>query len=119
MKNDKRACFALVAATIINKQRYNGVYDMSLGTFASISSSGTNDSYLSFFDYNRGGYVSGNKMGLYDFPTSSHVSITIINNNVVSCFDYETVNYVQYTVNGSSVVAFDYQTGNNYNYSVV
>ena len=118
MKNDKRACFALVAATIINNQRYNGVYDMSLGSFASISSSGTNDSYLSFFDYNRGGYVSGNKMGLYDFPTSSHVSITINGNNV-SCFDFESGNYVSYTVNGGSVAAFDYQTGRNYNYSVV
>lgn len=118
MKNDKRACFALVVATIINKHRYNGVYDMSLGTFASISSSGTNDNYLSFFDYNRGGYVSGNKRGLYDFPTSSHVTLTINNNNV-SCFDLESGNSVSYTVNGGSVLAFDSQTGKYYNYNVV
>lgn len=118
MKNDKRACFALVAATIINKQRYNGVYDLNIGTFVCISSSGTNDNYLSFFDYNRGGYVSGSKGGLYDFPTSSHVSITI-NGNMVSCFDSESSNYVFYTVNGGNVAAFDYQTGKNYNYSVV
>ena len=98
------ACFALVAATIINKHRYNGVYDLNMGTFASVSVSGINNHYLSFFDYNRGGYVSGSKTGLYDYPTSSHVSITI-NGSVVSCFDFESGSYVNFIVNGGSVVA--------------
>lgn len=118
MRNDKRACFALVAATIINKHRYNGVYDLNMGTFASVSASGINDSYLSFFDYNRGGYVSGSKTNLYDFPTSSYVSITV-NGCVVSCFDFESGNYVSFTVNGGSIAAYDYQIRKNFNYNVV
>ena len=118
MKNDKRACFALIAATIVNKHRYNGVRDLCLGTFASIITSSMSDSYLSFFDYSRGGYVSGNKMNLYDYPTSSHVSM-IVNGHQINCFDYEIANYVQYTVNGNNVMAYDYQSGKNYQYIVI
>jgi hypothetical protein len=118
MKNDKRTCFAMVAATIINKRRYNGVHDFSTGEFTSISSISTNDNYLSFFDYKRGGYVSGSKTSLYDYPTSSYVSLNI-NGVVVNCFDYETSSYVGFTVNNNSIVAFDYQTAKYYNYSVV
>ncbi len=108
----------MVAATIINKRRYNGVHDFSTGEFTSISSISTNDNYLSFFDYKRGGYVSGSKTSLYDYPTSSYVSLNI-NGVVVNCFDYETSSYVGFTVNNNSIVAFDYQTAKYYNYSVV
>ena len=118
MKNDKRACFALIAATIVNKHRYNGVHDLCLGTFASIGTSSMSDNYLSFFDYSRGGYVSGNKRSLCDYSTSSYVSI-IINGHQIRCFDYEVGNYVQYTVNGNNVTANDYQSGKYYQYIVV
>lgn len=118
MRNDKRICFAFVAATIINKRRYNGVHDLNNVTFASISPTSINDNYLSFFDYKRGGYVSGSKTSLYDFPTSSYVSLTI-NGSVVNCFDIETSSYVSFTVNNNNVVAFDSQTAMYYNYCVV
>lgn len=117
MRADKRACFALIAATFINNRCYNSVYDYLSGRYINISSSGVNSNYISFFDYNRGGYVSGNNSSMYDYPTSSYVTITI-NNHTVNCFDYETSSYVVFTVNSNGVSVFDYQTSSNFNYNV-
>ena len=117
MESEKRACFALIAATIVNKRRYNSVYDFQKSKYINVSSSGINSNYMSFFDYNRGGYVSGSENNMYDYPTSAYVSI-IVHNNLVSCFDYESGTYVNYTVNSNGITAFDYQTSSYYNYSV-
>ena len=117
MRNDKRACFALIAATIINKRRYINVYDFSESRHISISASSIQSNYLSFFDFNRGGYVSGNKQGMYDFPSSSNVSINI-NGNRVDCYDFETNSHISFTVNGSSINVYDFEFNRFYNYSV-
>ncbi len=117
MRNDKRACFAYVAATIVNKRYFNGVYDFGMSKYISISASSLSNSYLSFFDYNRGGYISGSQFSLYDYPTSTYVSINI-NGNTIICFDFETSSYTNFVVNGSAISAFDYQTSKYYNYNV-
>lgn len=117
MKDDKRACFALIAASIINKRRYNSVFDFKNSRYISVSSSNVQSNYLSFFDYNRGGYVSGSANNLYDYPTSSYVTFKH-HNNMLSGFDYETGNYVNFTVRGRSITAFDYQTSSFYEYGV-
>lgn len=117
MRDDKRACFALIAATLVNKRRCNSVFDYSTSRYVSVSSSNIQSSYLSFFDYNRGGYVSGNPHSLYDYPTSSYVSLQQQGNKFKG-FDYETGYYVDFTVRGNGVTVFDYQTSRYYNYSV-
>ena len=117
MESEKRTCFALIAATIVNKRRYNCVYDFQKGKYVNVSSSGLNSSYMSFFDYNRGGYVSGNERNMYDYPTSAYVSISV-HNNSVSCFDYESSSYVDFVVSSNGISAFDYQLSRNYSYSV-
>ena len=117
MESGKRACFALIAATIVNKRRYNCVCDFQKNEYVNVSSSGLNSNYMSFFDYNRGGYVSGNDRNMYDYPTSAYVSMKVQNNSV-SCFDYESCSYVEFKVNSNGISAFDHQTSRNYNYSV-
>lgn len=117
MKDDKRACFALIAATLVNKRRYNSIYDYTASKYFNIGASNIQSSYLSFFDYNRGGYVSGNSQSLYDYPTSSYVSLRQ-HGNKLSAYDYETSSYVDFTVHENAVTVFDYQTSIYYNYSV-
>lgn len=117
MESGKRACFALIAATIVNKRRYNSVFDFQKSEYLNVSSSGLNSNYMSFFDYNRGGYVSGNDRSMYDYPTSSYVSMKV-QNNLVSCFDDESCSSVEFTVSSNGISAFDHQTSMNYNYSV-
>ena len=117
MRDDKRACFALIAATLVNKRRYNSVYDYSASKYVNVSSSNIQSSYLSFFDYNRGGYISGDFQNLYDFPTSSFVSLQQ-HGNKLSGYDYETGSNIDFTVHGNDVTVYDYQTYNHYNYSV-
>ena len=117
MKDDKRACFALIVASIVNNRRYYSVYDFMHSQYINISSSALLSNYLSFFDYNRGGYISGNASSMYDYPTSSYVSMTK-SGNVVSCYDFEVGAYVNYTVNGAHVIAYDYQMSTYYNYRI-
>lgn len=117
MEDNKRACFAVVAATIVNKRQYNGVYDYHQSRHFSVSCSNVTTSTPNFYDYNRGGVVSGNAQGMYDYATSSHVSINM-NGNRVDCYDYESSTHVIFTVNGSNVGVYDYATSSHYNYTV-
>ena len=117
MESDKRTCFALIAATLINKHRYNSVFDFQKRKYINVSSSGLNTNYMSFFDYNRGGYISGNENNMYDYPTSSYVSMRV-HNNMVSCYDYESSSYIDFTVRSNGIMAFDFQNSCYYNYSV-
>ena len=117
MESNKRICFALIAAVLVNKRRYNSVFDYVKSKYVNISSSGINGNYMSFFDYNRGGYVSGNEKKMYDYPTSSYVSLNV-HNNIVNCYDYESGTYIMFTVKGNGITAFDYQSSSYLNYSV-
>ena len=117
MEANKRACFALVAATLVNRQQYNGVYDFHQSRHISVSTSNADTSTPNFYDHNRGAYVSGNSQSMYDYATSAHVSINM-NGNIVDCYDYESSTYISFTVNGTSVGAYDYETGSHYNYNV-
>lgn len=117
MEANKRACFAMIAATLVNKQQYNGVYDYHQGRHITVSSSNVTTSTPSFWDYNRRGAVSGNTQSMYDYPSSAHVSINI-NGNRVDCYDYEKSSHITFTVNSNSVSAYDYETSSHYNYSV-
>lgn len=117
METNKRACFALIAATLVNKHQYNSVYDYQQGRHINVSSSNVTTSTPSFWDHNRGGAISGSTQSMYDFPSSAHVSINV-NGNRVDCFDYESSSHISFTVNNNSVSAYDYETSSHYNYSV-
>lgn len=117
MEANKRACFAVVAATLVNEKRYNGVYDYAQSRHISISVSNAGTRTPHFFDHNRGASVSGNAQGMYDYATASHVSIHL-NGKRVDCYDYETSTHITYTVNNNSVSAYDYETSSHYNYNV-
>ena len=113
MEANKRACFALIAASLVNKKQYNSVHDYQQGRTITISSMNSG----SFYDHNRGGNISGNDNSMFDHVTGTHVSINL-NDNTVNCFDFESNNHINYTVNGSSVSAYDFQTSSHYSYSV-
>ena len=117
MEDNKRACFALVAATLVNKKRYNGVYDYHQSCHIAVSSSYVSGKTPNFYDHNRGAAISGNSQGMYDYATSSHVSIHE-NGKCVDCYDYESSSHITFTVNDNSVSAYDFETSSHYNYSV-
>lgn len=117
MKADKRACFAVVAATLVNKRAYNGVYDCHQSKHLTISTSNANTSNPEFYDHNRNHSVSGNDKSMYDYATSSHVSINVTG-STVDCYDYETSSSITFNVNGNNVDAYDFETSSNYSYCV-
>lgn len=107
----------MIAATLVNKQQYYGVYDYHQGRHINVSSSNVTSSTPSFWDYNRGGAILGNTQSMYDYPTSTHVSINV-NGNRVDCYDYESSFHISFTVNNNSVSAYDYGMSSHYNYNV-
>ena len=117
MEQGKRACFALIAAAIVNRREYLSVYDFQIGGHLSISVSNVKTSTPTFYDHNRGGAISGSLNGMYDFPSSSHVSMTI-NDNQVNCYDFESGYHISFNVNANSVSAYDFADSCHYNYSV-
>ena len=92
-------------------------YNFQIGGHLSISASNVQTSTPSFYDHNRGGAISGSLNGMYDFPSSSHVSMTI-NGNQVNCYDFESGYHISFNVNGNSVSAYDFADSCHYNYSV-
>ena len=117
MDNNKRACFAFVVATLVNKKQYSYVFDYHQGKHISISSSNVDKRNLSFFDYNRGGAVNGDRNGMIDYVSGSHVSLCISGKNV-GCFDFQTNTHLSFTVNKDSVGVFDFETNEYYQYTV-
>lgn len=117
MDNNKRACFALVVAALVNKKRYSYVIDYNQGKQISISSSNVDKRNPSFFDFNRGGAVTGDRNGMYDHVSGSHVSLSIKGKNV-GCFDFQTNTHISFTVNRDSVGVFDFETNAYYQYTV-
>lgn len=117
MEANKRASFALVAATLVNTRRYNSVYAYDLSKHITISSSNVTSSSKLFYDHNRGAAISGDRQSLYDYATGSHVSVNI-NGNSVECYDYESGRHITFMVNGSNVSAYDYETSTYYNFNV-
>lgn len=107
MEANKRACFALVAATLVNRQQYNGVYDFHQSRHISVSASNADSSTPNFYDHNRGANVCGSSQSMYDYATSAYVSINM-NGNRVDCYDYESSTNISFTVNGTNVGAYDY-----------
>lgn len=113
MEDNKRACFALIAASLVNKSQYNNVHDFQLGKTITVSTTDCR----SFYDHNRGGNISGNASSMFDHVIGTHVSINL-NGNTVNCFGFETSNHVSFNVNGNNVSAFDFETSSHYNYSI-
>ena len=117
MEANKRAIFALVAATLVNQRQYNSVYAYDLSKHIAVSSSNVTSNSPHFYDHNRGAAISGDKQSLYDYATGSHVS-TNINGSSVECYDYESGRHITFIVNGSNVSAYDYETSTHYNFNV-
>lgn len=117
MEANKRAYFALVAATLINQRQYNGVYAYDLSKHIVISFSNVTINSPHFYDYNRSAAISGDRLSFYDYATGTHISVSINGNNV-DCYDYESGRYISFTVNSSDVSAYDYDTSIHYNFIV-
>lgn len=117
MDNNKRACFALVVATLVNKKQYSYVFDYRQGRYISISSSNVDKKNPSFFDNNRGSAVTGDRNGMFDHISGSHVSLSISGKNV-GCFDFQTNTHLSFTVNRDSVGVYDFETNEYYQYVV-
>lgn len=117
METNKRACFALIAASLVNKMTYRRVTDQDTGQTHTIKSYDVATNAPHFYDELRGGQVRKTGNGFYDNVTGTNVITSVIGNEV-KCNDHETGCQVIFRVNGQHVHANDHQTGCRHDYRI-
>ena len=116
MDNDKRACVVAAIAAISGQRNISSVYDYYMGGYIMFSVSISGNS-VSVYDYSRGGYMQGSKEQVFDYVTSSYISINV-NGNTFSGYDYGDGNYYSGYINSGSISFYDYEHNQYYNYFV-
>ena len=117
METKKRACIAIIAASVSNKRNYSYVYDYLESRYNPIQVNYSNNGYISAFDYSRGGYVSGTIPSLFDYVSSSYISLNV-EHDQITVFDYQTSSYCFIRVSGVNVSVYDYKEGRWFYYTI-
>ena len=117
MEDGKRACIAIIAASIHNKRNYSSVFDYSQSSYIPVSVNFTNNGYVSAYDYHRGGYLTGNIPNLFDYVSSSHINL-LFQNSQITGFDFGTSSHFSIQVTNNHVSVFDHNCGCWFYYSV-
>lgn len=117
MESNKRACFAFIAASLVNKLIYHRVVEQETAQSYNIKAYDVTTNAPHFYDQNRGGQVRSSGIGFYDTFSGTNV-ITKVIGNEVHCNDHETGFRVIFKVNGQNVHAHDHQTGARHDYKV-
>lgn len=117
MESNKRACFAFIAASIVNKLIYHRVVDQETCQSYSIKAYDITTKTPRFYDQNRGGQVRSTSSGFYDNYSGTNVIAKVVGNEV-QCNDHETGFRVFFKVNGQTVDAHDHQTGARHAYKI-
>lgn len=118
MTNEKRRCLVFLYASFIRPSKtYNNVYDYQQGQYHFYMVTRKDEKSIMVFDYSRRSYMGGNLPNIYDYKSSSFISIQQMKPDI-SCFDYERGSYIRGQMTASIVTLFDYETGSYYKYLI-
>ena len=120
MDMSQRATVAFLCACLQGRtgSTHSSIYDYAQGTFVSCSYT-NNGGNVSVFDYRRSCYLSGHFPSFYDYGVSRYVSLTRVNDNLYNVFDFNTSSNMSVTCHGKQVTVFDYQIGQYFNYQLI
>ena len=120
MKDSLRARVAAVVGAAATKRNVDSVFNYAVSKYQNTAVQ-INGLSINGFDYTTNTHFSGtgNKSGgldFYDYETSSHVQLTL-NNQQFEGYDYHTSSHYSGSINGNSISIYDYETQQNYNFS--
>ena len=75
MESNKRACFAFIAASLVNKLIYRRVVEQDTAQSYNIKAYDVTTNAPHFYDQNRGGQIRSTASGFYDNYTGTNVII--------------------------------------------
>lgn len=118
MDNVKRACMAaIIAVKCGNKIGLKDIviYDYDQGKYLSYYINDDNDNNISLFDYDRGNYIQGPLNAIFDYITSTYMSLSIDGTSFQG-YDYQSNSYIVGNINDKTIYLYDYQTASYHYY---
>ena len=119
MDNVKRACMAAILAVKCGRKSNQNevvIYDYDQSRYLSFYVNNSSDNNFSMYDYERGNYIQGSLNALFDYVTSTFMSLNINGNNFEG-YDYESNSFITGNVSDNTIYIFDYQTSSYYYYA--
>lgn len=120
MNARQRAAVAGIIIALVNDSRIQTVYSYESATYISLSGTVENNR-VNVFDYSRSCHITGNsnngkQYSLFDYGISRHINLTV-NGKKVTGYDYGSGSHFSCSVNNRAASLYDYETGQYYNYS--
>lgn len=116
MDSDKRACLAFIIGRAENGNIHS-VYDFNRGRFCLYTSSGDAGN-LQVLDHQRNSMLTGSLTGIFDFRTSSYMSINM-NGSSFTGFDYGSSSFFSGTISGNVIMIYDGQASSYNTYTLM
>lgn len=116
MEKNKRTCVVAAIYTLVTQKCVNSVYDSNNGEYFLFSCQ-CSFGRISIYDYKRNNYMQGDVNQLFDYSTSSYISVQI-NGDSFSGYDYEKGNYFNGSINGNNIILYDYEYFCYFNYYI-
>jgi hypothetical protein len=115
MNTNTRSCVAYIAAGLSGLSKVTSLYDHAETRPMNVSGTVTAEK-IDVYDFDRSCHVSGSLENLYDYGNSAHIQIAV-NGDKFSGYDYANEFHFTGTVEGGLVSLFDYETKMYYRYS--
>lgn len=109
---------AIIAVRCGNYPLQSGfaIYDHSESQYFNFYLNENSDINISVYDYQKGNYIQGPLNSLYDYSSSTFMSLEI-KRNTFQGYDYETNSYITGYVDNNVISIYDYQTSSYYYYT--
>ena len=115
MNANTRACVAYIAAGLSGLTTVTALYDHTETKPLNVSGVVSAEK-IDVYDFDRSCHVSGNLENLYDYGNSAHIQIAV-NGDKFSGYDYASKFHFNGTVESGVVQIYDYETEIYYRYS--
>ena len=115
MNKNTRACVAYIAAGLSGLSKVTSLYDHAESKPLNVTGAVTVEK-IEVYDFDRSCHVSGSLENLYDYGNSAHIQIAV-NGDKYAGYDYASGFHFSGSVEAALVSLYDYETETYYRYS--
>lgn len=116
MDKGTRACVAYVAGRLVSGVETGSIYDHSESKHVSISGE-VYSKRIAVYDYGRNCHFSGNPPNLFDYGTSSHLTLNVEGARFDG-YDFHGKSHFSGSVSGGNVDVYDFAESRHFSYSI-
>lgn len=117
MDNSARATIAYIAGRLVSGRRTSSVYDHGRSGYFNLSGP-VSPQRVNVYDYGRSCHISGRPTNLYDYGRSCYVQLKVKPDGKFDGYDYGSSSHFSGKVSGRRVSFYDYETSSYFDYQV-